>query len=1199
MRTAPLTTISINAVSGTPISSASLARMYKTLSSAGLQSNSAIISKHASYGSLLCDEEPLTDVVFDPSAAQISYKMVGVGSTGAVRDVVCYNPNDNTPNREKPTLTLNTTSSCIECGVLGKKVSAIPAECNVDIVLTLPTNHAACTEGNNDGTLVAPNGSTISSTPIVQVATAYAKFLRENFLHTRGTAVALVPYSAKISVPPSKSGWTVAIPPMNQLPTEPYLKQAIAYGTDGYLGGKIVSNAIQYDWGDEDGADSDAVGDPNVGFPIMFRRGPEATYRGTTFYEGADLLSTANPNSDSLKFQRMNPNPCYLGHCNLLANCCETDCPTYLANPYFITELTDDIPNVIHDLGLIRPVNDPKNKSNFLFLAVQWAQMLLFEGWTDHPNAAATNQKFAHPDRSGKKKAIIFVVNSPDRFEPNELTYLGFNNDASEIPMIESDKIDFSYNYGAPTNDVRTSPVKSTKGALVYTGDGTYNTTLGSYVVTSGNGKLTFPQKGILKIVVAASQSPSSCSFTNINNVSQRIEFDKENVASSLTQNTTYSITGTKTFYLTPDQISDVQDADGNYCVNFSLANVRLVSAEITNRPYTKTIPTCSPLSGTTDAWGTTGTAYIITNVEAPITISVERDYASIRFSNVNGSNLAVTGEQTLTVAKTFDFPSANFSNNSTEQKVNYTLRNATVTAATVDSFMVYEFYVKPGRGHFPYEGPGCSNFLNYRGDYWGMANLLHDNESISTFEFGSRSGTLEWSITRRYATDVYGGSPGLRFFINDTEIGYVGREETYSSGGKIGGNLITTVKSARTDDISFFTNVYTIPWNSWSSYNKSTNTFKIKTDHALYSKYDDVKNRFSYFRITGTVPCPYSLAEGIRFAGAANLKVTAAPNIPNGSIAYTTPANASATANITSNQTITISPTTHKYVKQDDNTYKITISLTKVKISDPQLVSTDTIFEYASIDLPETSRTVDFSQKVSEKPAFIGEIAYGESATSLGKAEVKYDACYWVTDDKSSNNTPWISGFNRTFHKNIAGDFYLLVEHMSGSAPSINLFCGASADANNTYNFSGLHRRFLSFDEISPSDYVDFNIGGVPSSVVKYVMAGFTAPINRVLYQYESQTSPNSEPHAAAEVVADVTADACTKLAAAAGSDAKVYVIKYKTTNISLDSCVPAEKIRTYSANSETELNEKLHEIAADIKSFAEYSAHRTEEIP
>ncbi|MDR1236282.1 MAG: hypothetical protein LBJ96_04720, partial [Holosporaceae bacterium] len=80
-------------------------------------------------------------------------------------------------------------------------------------------------------------------------------------------------------------------------------------------------------------------------------------------------------------------------------------------------------------------------------------------------------------------------------------------------------------------------------------------------------------------------------------------------------------------------------------------------------------------------------------------------------------------------------------------------------------------------------------------------------------------------------------------------------------------------------------------------------------------------------------------------------------------------------------------------------------------------------------------------------------------------------------------------------------------------------------------------------------------------------------------------QTYPNNEPHVAAAAVAIVTADACTKLATAAGSDTKVYVIKYGTTDTSLDSCAD-DPDNIYTVDSEAELNEALHEIAADIKS-------------
>ncbi|MDR1235886.1 MAG: hypothetical protein LBJ96_02670, partial [Holosporaceae bacterium] len=112
--------------------------------------------------------------------------------------------------------------------------------------------------------------------------------------------------------------------------------------------------------------------------------------------------------------------------------------------------------------------------------------------------------------------------------------------------------------------------------------------------------------------------------------------------------------------------------------------------------------------------------------------------------------------------------------------------------------------------------------------------------------------------------------------------------------------------------------------------------------------------------------------------------------------------------------------------------------------------------------------------------------------------------------------------------------------------------------------------------------------------------MAGFTVPVNHALYQYELQTYPNNEPHVAAAAVAIVTADACTKLAAAvadAEEDTKVYVIKYGTTDDALDSCAD-DPDNIYTVDSEAELNEALHEIAADIKSFAGYSAPQMAEI-
>ncbi|MDR0677436.1 MAG: hypothetical protein LBF57_02040 [Holosporaceae bacterium] len=391
-----------------------------------------------------------------------------------------------------------------ECPTLKKKVKAFPSRCDVDIIITIPTNHAANTADNsNYSALVDFNSDT--PTPITNLAKAYANFLKENFLHICGVAVGIVPYSAKVSLSPWSSGaerYTIPIMPMNNTPSKPYIKQAVIYGSDGNAGGEAVDNEIQYGWGGTRRGDD---GDVNAACPIMFRQGTRSVYRSTALYNtgaiggqtgiNSLLLSNDDPTqAPELCFQRMNMQPCYLGHCNILAKVCEKNCPKYLANPYYILELTDDIPNAIYYLSLIKPIDEDKhNKSNFLFLGVQWAHNLL-KDWTKHPSTENSVQKLQHPSRDRKKKAVILVVNAPDHFEPNELTYLGFNNDNSEIPMFETDTIAFS------------SSLTSVKGSIKYSGAGEYEEEDDQFLAT-GTGRLTLMNKGIVKITVASPKS--------------------------------------------------------------------------------------------------------------------------------------------------------------------------------------------------------------------------------------------------------------------------------------------------------------------------------------------------------------------------------------------------------------------------------------------------------------------------------------------------------------------------------------------------------------------------------------------------------------------------------------------------------------------------------------------------------------------
>ena len=131
---------------------------------------------------------------------------------------------------------------------------------------------------------------------------------------------------------------------------------------------------------------------------------------------------------------------------------CEKTCTTYLPNPYYIIEPTADVQKVYEICGALYPFYDEKNVSNFLFIPISWANNL-WQDWTRNPSCDAVtgeNGQLSRPSKmtAGRKKALVLVVNKPDWFEPQELTYIGFDNDYSELPMMESDCVRGDINYG-------------------------------------------------------------------------------------------------------------------------------------------------------------------------------------------------------------------------------------------------------------------------------------------------------------------------------------------------------------------------------------------------------------------------------------------------------------------------------------------------------------------------------------------------------------------------------------------------------------------------------------------------------------------------------------------------------------------------------------------------------------------------------
>ena len=490
---------------------------------------------------------------------------------------------------------------------------AVPAECNVDIVLAVPTNGAACNVNNRDmasdtaescfvSTSTVDNGriwvlpTTVASgkqspkdTPIYQMGQALKTFVKSHFYHTRGVNMALIPYSAKVSVSPDRAtDWTVAFPAFVDTSANTQLMiGACLYGTSGVKGDALKQSAKTASRMSGDALRTTDTpyywGDIITACPIMFRAGAQQTetkYGGNSYYRGylanysqsGSALSAANTNPSkgaSYKYLRMNYNPCYVGYANMLTMKCDKNCDSFVANPYYMIEPTADLVKIYEMCNALYPIYDTKNVSNFIFVPLEWAYNM-FQDWTGNTNCAAKSGSgrnssgkddgatLSRPSKtaSGRKKAVILLVNKPDWFEPGEMTYLGFNNDKSEVPTVLSDKIDFSINYtdtsktyldGSSYNTNHTSgdysginntafiaagPNKVIR-CTVSSGSVARNSNAGNYYTSAGTSKirLTFPCKGLFQIKVAPF---GSIQFFNTNGLADNIN--------------TYYIDGTRTF---------------------------------------------------------------------------------------------------------------------------------------------------------------------------------------------------------------------------------------------------------------------------------------------------------------------------------------------------------------------------------------------------------------------------------------------------------------------------------------------------------------------------------------------------------------------------------------------------------------------------------------------------------------------------
>ena len=180
-------------------------------------------------------------------------------TSAIVNDTERVDPNDN-----RVQISVNNDKICVT--VVDSHAFAVPAQCNVDIILAIPANGAACNKNNRDKNSIDVETPScyvnsdallstmdmsalpeqaktalgdVRATPIYQIAQACKTFLRKNFEFTRGVNVGLIPYSGKISIPPGrKTDWTATISPFNgdkflNGAAESYIKGCFLYGTKG------------------------------------------------------------------------------------------------------------------------------------------------------------------------------------------------------------------------------------------------------------------------------------------------------------------------------------------------------------------------------------------------------------------------------------------------------------------------------------------------------------------------------------------------------------------------------------------------------------------------------------------------------------------------------------------------------------------------------------------------------------------------------------------------------------------------------------------------------------------------------------------------------------------------------------------------------------------------------------------------------
>lgn len=352
-------------------------------------------------------------------------------------------------------LSIDAENDRIKAEIDGKFAYAVPAQCNVHVVLAVPTNGAACNVNNRDMNS-SPAGSPstgsaeVSQTPIYQIGQACRDFIKSHFYHTHGVHMSLIPYSGRLAISPER----FLLPSVNL-----WAGVSAPSGTRNYDYVRAWYNNFLYEYpGFEGYSFYDNPGIPSrnlMGTSIGVRNGSDAwsviMFGGDRPYEGSLFSNVACGSSsyseirNCFPYTSVIPTRCRFEAVDWHSKRCIKNCTTFCPNPYHIIEPTADLVRIYEMCGALYPFGDLHNLSNFLFLPLEWSGNF-FQSWTACANTVeASSEQLSNPAKADKK-AIILFVNKPDHFEHRELTYLGFDDDSMGPVTLYADGGEIKFN---------------------------------------------------------------------------------------------------------------------------------------------------------------------------------------------------------------------------------------------------------------------------------------------------------------------------------------------------------------------------------------------------------------------------------------------------------------------------------------------------------------------------------------------------------------------------------------------------------------------------------------------------------------------------------------------------------------------------------------------------------------------------------